>query len=345
MGTLLSVVAGVTEGIRLVRDVANLPLRPPAVLAGAAASLDILSGGRVELGLGSGAFTRAVGSLGGPERKPGAAVDALAEAITVIRSLWTPGPPVNFNGEHYTLRGAQPGPFPVHPIGIWLGSYKPRMLRLTGRLADGWIPTLSYAAPAELGPMTRIIDEAARDAGPDSTEVRRVATISRGALRPSNSASWMVHRSYGWRKATPTSCSSTGSSARFCLRQVRTRPVTWSASLSKLRWACAKQWRRIKKGDAREAALAEIAQAPPPAPFEDVETVRPSGSSFPALLDEKDRPARAADDSGPITPRDAPAGKPSYRYTSICGRNWPRSRGPRRRWPADGSILPRRDRS
>ncbi len=178
MWTLLSVVAAQTERIRLVPDVANLPLRPPAVLAGAAASLDILSGGRVELGLGSGAFARAVGALGGPERAPGPAVDALEEAIAVLRSLWTPGPAVTFQGTHYTLHGAQPGPFPAHPIGIWLGAYKPRMLRLTGRLADGWIPTLAYASPADLGPMSRRVDEAAREAGRDPAAIRRVYNIS-----------------------------------------------------------------------------------------------------------------------------------------------------------------------
>jgi len=178
MWTLLSALALQTEHIRLVPDVANLPLRPPAVLARAAATLDMLSGGRVELGLGSGAFPQAIYAMGGPERVPGDAVEGLTEAITVFRSLWTPGPPVTFEGQHYALRGAQPGPYPPHPIGIWLGSYKPRMLRLTGRMADGWIPTLAYAAPGELGPMTRIIDEAARDAGRDPAAIRRVYNIS-----------------------------------------------------------------------------------------------------------------------------------------------------------------------
>lgn len=178
MWTLLSALAAQTRHIRLVPDVVNVPLRPPAVLARAVASLDILSGGRVELGLGSGAFGRAVGAMGGPVREPGPAVDALAEAITVIRSLWTPGPAITFNGQHYALRGAQPGPFAPHPIGIWLGAYKPRMLRLTGRMADGWIPTLAYAAPAEIGPMSRIIDEAAQAEGRDPAAIRRVYNIS-----------------------------------------------------------------------------------------------------------------------------------------------------------------------
>ncbi|MBV9279023.1 MAG: LLM class flavin-dependent oxidoreductase, partial [Chloroflexi bacterium] len=69
-------------------------------------------------------------------------------------------------------------PIPLHPVGIWLGAYKPRMLRLTGRAADGWIPTLAYAAPGELGPMTRIIDEAARNAGRDPGSVRRVYNVA-----------------------------------------------------------------------------------------------------------------------------------------------------------------------
>ncbi len=176
--TLLSVLAAETERIRLLPDVINLPLRPPAVLARAAASLDVLSGGRVELGLGAGAFFDAVVSMGGPRRDPGEAIDALEEAIHVIRALWTPGPAVSFEGTHYRLHGAQPGPTPPHAIGIWLGAYKPRMLRLTGRLADGWIPSLGYAQPAELPGMTRLIDEAAQAAGRDPAAIRRAYNIN-----------------------------------------------------------------------------------------------------------------------------------------------------------------------
>ncbi len=188
--TLLSLLAAETERIRLLPDVINLPLRPPAVLARAAASLDLLSGGRVELGLGTGAFWDAVVSMGGPRRAPGEAIEALEEAIRVIRALWTPGPPVTLEGAHYRLHQAQPGPIPPHAIGIWLGAYKPRMLRLTGRLADGWIPSLGYAQPAELPDMTRAIDEAAQAAGRDPAAIRRAyningrfATTERGYLQ------------------------------------------------------------------------------------------------------------------------------------------------------------------
>ncbi len=176
--TLLSALAGQTTRIRLVPDVLNLALRPPAVLARAAASLDILSGGRVELGLGAGAFPDGVAAMGGPRRSPQQAVDALGEAIAVLRALWTPGGAATFAGDYYQLAGAQPGPLPPHPIGIWLGSYKPRMLRLTGKLADGWIPSSAYASPQEIAVMTGILDAAATAAGRDPGAIRRVYNIA-----------------------------------------------------------------------------------------------------------------------------------------------------------------------
>ncbi|MEU6411937.1 LLM class flavin-dependent oxidoreductase [Microbispora sp. NPDC046933] len=175
--TLLSTLAGRTERVRLFPDVANLPLRPPAVLARAAASLDILSGGRVELGLGSGAFWDGVAAMGGPRRSPGEAVEALEEAVAVLRALWTPGEAVRLDGRHYRLEGARPGPFPPHRIGLWLGAYKRRMLELTGRLGDGWVPSSGYAAPGELGALSEILDAAAERAGRDPAEIRRVYNI------------------------------------------------------------------------------------------------------------------------------------------------------------------------
>src|SRR5690348_5274113 len=130
--TLLSVIAARTTRARVMPNVANLPLRPPAVLARSAASLDVISGGRVELGIGAGAFWDAIEAMGGPRRSPGEAVEALAEAIAVIRALWSGERTPRIEGEHYRLAGAKSGPVPAHPIGIWVGAYGPRMLRLTG---------------------------------------------------------------------------------------------------------------------------------------------------------------------------------------------------------------------
>jgi alkanesulfonate monooxygenase SsuD/methylene tetrahydromethanopterin reductase-like flavin-dependent oxidoreductase (luciferase family)/hemerythrin-like domain-containing protein len=177
MWTLLSYLGARTRRVRLVPDVANVPLRPPAVLARSAAALDILTDGRVELGLGAGYSPDAVASMGGPRLSPADSVDALAEAITVIRHLWTPGPPVEFAGKHHRLEGAAPGPPPRHPIGIWLGAYKRRMLELTARTADGWVPTSSYAPPEQIRAMTSTLDAAAETAGRDPGEIRRIYNV------------------------------------------------------------------------------------------------------------------------------------------------------------------------
>jgi alkanesulfonate monooxygenase SsuD/methylene tetrahydromethanopterin reductase-like flavin-dependent oxidoreductase (luciferase family) len=176
--TLLSYLAARTERVTLVPDVVNLPLRPPAVLAKAAASLDILSGGRVELGVGAGSFWDAVHAMGGPKRSPGESVEALEEAIAIMRSFWD-GEVLRHDGEHYRVHGARPGPPPAHRIGLWVGAYGPRMMRLTGRLGDGWLPSLGgkYLDPDEVAPRVRILEEAARKAGRDPGEIRRVANV------------------------------------------------------------------------------------------------------------------------------------------------------------------------
>ena len=175
--TLLSYVAARTERVRLVPDVINLPLRLPSVLAKSAASLDVFSGGRVELGLGAGAFWDAIVAMGGPRRTPKESVDALEEAIAIIRGFWSGERSVSVDGEHYQVRGAKPGPQPAHDIGIWLGAYGPRMLRLTGRLADGWLPSLGNMSTDDAPAMQRAVDDAARAAGRDPSSIERALNV------------------------------------------------------------------------------------------------------------------------------------------------------------------------
>jgi alkanesulfonate monooxygenase SsuD/methylene tetrahydromethanopterin reductase-like flavin-dependent oxidoreductase (luciferase family) len=176
--SLLAALAVQTRRIRLFPDVANLPLRPPAMLAKAASSIDILSGGRFELGLGAGSFWDAIVAMGGQRRAPREAVDALEEAITVLRLCWSGDRGLQFDGEHYTLRGVHSGPVPAHPIGIWLGAIGPRMLRLTGRTADGWVPSSPYLPPPKLAAAHAQIDDAAAVAGRDPAAIRRVYNVS-----------------------------------------------------------------------------------------------------------------------------------------------------------------------
>ena len=175
--TLLTAMAMRTERITVFPDVANMQLREPAVLAKAAASLDRLSDGRVELGLGAGGFSEAVVAFGGPQLTPGEAVSALEEAIQVIRLVWSAGRNLRFEGTYHSLRGANAGPPPAHAIGVWLGAYKPRMLEMTGRLADGWMPSYGYVKEAELTLGNERIDAAARAAGREAQSIRRLLNI------------------------------------------------------------------------------------------------------------------------------------------------------------------------
>lgn len=175
--TLLSVIATRTKRIAVFPDVANIPLRPPAMLAKAAATLDLLSEGRVELGLGAGGLWEAITAIGGPTRTRAESVAALEEAIQVIRLMWSGERGARFAGKFYQLEGVHTGPVPAHPIGIWLGAYKPKMLSLVGRMADGWVPSLGYLQPADLSEGNQRIDEAAAGAGRDPRSIRRILNV------------------------------------------------------------------------------------------------------------------------------------------------------------------------
>jgi alkanesulfonate monooxygenase SsuD/methylene tetrahydromethanopterin reductase-like flavin-dependent oxidoreductase (luciferase family) len=175
--SLIPTLLAETKRISFFTDVANLPLRPPAVMAKAAASLDVLSGGRFELGLGAGGLPDVIANFGGPRRTPGESVEAIDEAIDVIRLLWSDERSVSFEGKHYRLNDARPGPKPAHPIAIWVGAFKPRMIRLTGRKADGWLPSLGVLTRDELRAGNEQIDAAAEKAGRDPGSIRRILNV------------------------------------------------------------------------------------------------------------------------------------------------------------------------
>lgn len=172
--TLLTALAMRTERVHLGTNVASLPLRPPAMLAKMAATLDVLSGGRVELGLGAGAYWPGIKAYGGPERSPGEAYEAFRDALHILQGAWqNTGRSFSYEGSVYQVQGMRPGPAPAHPIRIWVGASGPRMLRLVGRLADGILVSTTYVPPERLLEINDLINEGANQAGRPPSAVRR----------------------------------------------------------------------------------------------------------------------------------------------------------------------------
>ena len=185
--TLMAYAAARTSRIHLSANVVNLPLRPPAVLARSVASLDLLSGGRVELALGAGGFWDAIEAMSGSRLTAGESVEALEEAIAVIRALWDTQTRevVRVEGRHHRAVGAKRGPAPAHDVPIWVGANRPRMLRLIGRVADGWLPSLGYLGGRDRLPaLNAVIDESAQAAGREPSAVRRLLNIGPGETDP-----------------------------------------------------------------------------------------------------------------------------------------------------------------
>lgn len=168
--TLLSWVAASTTRIHVGATVLGLPYRPPAVLAKMAESLDRLSNGRLVLGLGAGGREERFRALGLAVRSPREKLEALAEAVAIIRGLWTEET-LTHSGRHFRTEGARIEPKPQRRIPIWLGTYAPKALALTGRVADGWIPSLPYAPPDEAIRMRQRVRRAAAETGRDPDEV------------------------------------------------------------------------------------------------------------------------------------------------------------------------------
>ena len=144
--TLLTWIAARTERVGLATNVLGLPFRLPALTAKMAETLDRLSGGRVTLGLGGGGTDAEFAGLGAPVRTPAEKIEALEEGLEVIRGVWSQSP-FTFDGRHYRNQAALVEPKPERSIPIWLGTYGPKALDLTGRRADGWIPSMPYLPP------------------------------------------------------------------------------------------------------------------------------------------------------------------------------------------------------
>jgi alkanesulfonate monooxygenase SsuD/methylene tetrahydromethanopterin reductase-like flavin-dependent oxidoreductase (luciferase family) len=173
---MLSWIAASTSRIRVATRVLGVPYRNPAVVAKMAETLHRLSGGRLILGLGGGYSDEEFRAFGLDERSPRDKVDGLEEAIHIARGLWSDRD-FSFRGRLSRTDHAEMEPKPERPIPIWLGTYGRRGLEITGRLADGWIPSLGFAPPEEVKAMRDRVIGSARAAGRDPEEITCVYNV------------------------------------------------------------------------------------------------------------------------------------------------------------------------
>ena len=168
--TLLTTVAAVTTRIRVLTRVLAVPYRNPGVLAKMAETLDRLSDGRLILGLGGGFVDDEFQAFGLPVPTNRDKVDGVVEQIAIARAVWSE-PGATYEGRLYRVHEAIVEPRPEHRIPIWLGMYKPRGLALTGREADGWIPSIGFAPPPVVTGLLEQVRSAAEAAGRDPAEI------------------------------------------------------------------------------------------------------------------------------------------------------------------------------
>jgi alkanesulfonate monooxygenase SsuD/methylene tetrahydromethanopterin reductase-like flavin-dependent oxidoreductase (luciferase family) len=174
--TLATAIAARTERIRVFHTTLNVPFRFAAVLAKEAATLDIISNGRLDLCLGAGgdANRPLYDSIGVPLAAPGERLTDLVDAITIMRGMWAHDK-FTYKGRAFHVEEAVGVPAPVQqPIPIWIGARLPRSLRIAGRLADGFVKNGGWGTVEELKQLNDAVTEAAVKAGRDPYSVRRV---------------------------------------------------------------------------------------------------------------------------------------------------------------------------
>jgi alkanesulfonate monooxygenase SsuD/methylene tetrahydromethanopterin reductase-like flavin-dependent oxidoreductase (luciferase family) len=173
----LGFVLGATSHITGAVICTNLLSRPAPILARTVTGLSAISGGRVVLGMGAGGLEEEIVALGVPRLSPGDRVRALEEAVVVVRALSGGGDPVTFDGDFYRVTGLTPAPAPTPPI--WIGALGPKLLAVTGRRADGWIPGhLADWRSTRVAESRPIVDEAAASVGRNPTDIDTIYNVS-----------------------------------------------------------------------------------------------------------------------------------------------------------------------
>lgn len=165
--------AAVTSSLELVSGVLILPQRQTVLVAKQAAEVDILSGGRLRLGVGIGWNAVEYEALGEDFSTRGKRSE---EQVELMRALWTEQT-VTYRGDFHHVTGAGLAPLPIQrPIPVWLGGASPRAYRRAGRLADGWFPMMGPGAG--LDDALRVVRQAAVEAGRDPDEIAMEGRVS-----------------------------------------------------------------------------------------------------------------------------------------------------------------------
>jgi len=186
---LFGYLAGITTELELVTGVLVLPQRQTALVAKQAAEVDVLSGGRLRLGVGIGWNHVEYQALGVPFRQRGA---LLEEQVDVLRRLWA-DPVISYDGKYHEIEEAGLNPLPGREIPIWFGGSADAVLRRTGRIGDGWMP---QSAPDETArDQIARIRQAAEEAGRDPAAIGIEARLTLGAVPEQD---WRAFAD-GWR--------------------------------------------------------------------------------------------------------------------------------------------------
>ncbi len=172
--TLFSYMAGITDRIEFSPQIVILPQRQAVLVAKQAASLDVLSSGRLRLGIGVGWNKVEYVSLGQNFHDRGRRSE---EQIAVMRALWA-DPHVVFEGEHHTIPDAGINPLPTKPLEIWIGGGSDKTYDRIGRLGDGWLNI--YVSPENAGPALDTIRAGAEQADRDPNTIGLECWVSMG---------------------------------------------------------------------------------------------------------------------------------------------------------------------
>ena len=183
---LLGWAAAITQRIKLITGIVILPQRQTTLVAKQAAAIDVLSGGRLVLGIAVGWNPVEFEALGEDFHNRGKRIE---EQIDVMRALWTKKV-VNYQGRWHTIRQAGIKPFPVQqPIPLWIGGDAYPVLKRTGRLGDAWFPTTDQ--PGNAKHKIEVIREAALEAGRDPSEIAIAVQINLEAVPMTNVADYV----------------------------------------------------------------------------------------------------------------------------------------------------------